>query len=88
MRQLVCKSTAAQPGLQTTPAGQPSLAPLTRQPSCARRRPSYHDPTSPTAAGAAAATEEGCAYSHEEEMAGRLHDEMLKESREHAKAAA
>jgi hypothetical protein len=44
------------------------------------RRPSYRDPSSATAA----TDEEGVAYSHEEEMAGRLHDEMLVNSKKSA----
>ena len=41
-----------------------------------RRRPSYHEPTTPTSVD-----EVGVAYSQEEEMTGRLHDAMVENSK-------
>jgi hypothetical protein len=59
---------AATPHLRRAPALTPTL----------RRRPSYHEPRSPTADGE---VEIGVAYSQEEEMTGRLHDQMIENSK-------
>ena len=51
---------------------------LTRPYAC--RRPSYHEPTTPTSSD----VEVGVAYSQEEEMTGRLHDAMVENSKKSA----
>ncbi len=64
----------------------PAAAPPSRRTRChdaaltryVRRRPSYHDPKRD---GTSGEIEIGVAYSQEEEMTGRLHDQMVENSK-------